>query len=158
MISRIYKVVTCTVLIAITLMVLLHISSRFIGSPIYGAEEIERYLFISMVFLSLALITRSDAHIRFDSVITKFPAGIKNIVQRIINGTCTLFFGLAFYSAINTMMRNFWNKTASISMPFVVFAMPAAVGFLLVTIEYFLKTVGPSSPGKDQLKNAEGEV
>ena len=155
MILRIYKAVTCFILFAMTFMVLLHIFTRFIGRPLIGAEEIERYLFISVVFLSLGLITRTEAHIRFDSVLAKFPTKIHNIIQRIINGTCTLFYGLASYSAITTILRNLETRTSSISMPFVVFALPAAIGFILITIEFFIKTVTPSIPNKDQFKNAE---
>ena len=158
MILRIYKGIVCSILIAMALLVLLSIFSRYIGRPLQGAEELLRYMFISMVFLSLGLIVRSDADIRFDSVLISLPKKIQNVLLRIINGTCTLFYGITSYSAIITIMRNLETRTPTTGMLFIFFALPATVGFILITIESFIKTVAPSKPGEDQLKNAKGNI
>ncbi|MCL1817329.1 MAG: TRAP transporter small permease subunit [Spirochaetaceae bacterium] len=148
MILRIYKGITCSLLFAIISLVLLHVFMRVIGKPLFRAEEIERLLFVSMVFLSLGFVTRTEGHIRFDSVLLFFPHRAQTIIQRFINGICALFFGLTTYSAVITLVSNSEAKTASLGIPFLVFALPAALGILLMTIEYLIKTVHPGIPKK----------
>jgi hypothetical protein len=47
-------------------------------------------------------------------------------------------------------MSNVEIKTASFGIPFIVFAMPATVGFLLMTIEYAVKVAVPGSKKKNE--------
>ena len=157
MLLRIYKGITCSLLFAIIFLVLLHVFMRVMGRPLFRAEEIERYLFISMVFLSLGFVTRNDSHIRFDSVLLSFPFGAQSVIQRFIDGICALFFGLTTYSAIITILTNMETKSASLGIPFPIFAIPAALGFLLMTIEFLVKAVKPRGFQKDPFRN-EGDT
>ncbi|MGI6030143.1 MAG: TRAP transporter small permease [Eubacteriales bacterium] len=120
-------------------LVLIHVFCRLIGSPLVWAEEVERYLLICMVYLSIGFTARHGGHISFDSVLNNMPPKLNKVVNIIINLLCIAVFAIITYSSVITMMNNLNNKTPVVGIPFVVFMMPLTIGFALSCIEAVLK-------------------
>lgn len=64
-------IVTGTTLI--TLVISLQIVLRFFDNPISWAEELARYLFIWVIYLSISYAIRDDRHIRITAAVSLLP-------------------------------------------------------------------------------------
>ncbi len=145
------KVLSVVCLFLMILSILVHVLFRLMGQPIIGAQELESYLFVFMVYISIGYVTREHGHIRFDTILSSLPHRAQAIVQRLIDGACAVVFGITTYSAIVTVLRNTANKTPTLGIPFTIFILPVILGFLIMTIEYLAYAVGPSSAAKDEV-------
>jgi TRAP-type C4-dicarboxylate transport system permease small subunit len=108
-------------------------------TSVIGLDELERYLFIVMVFMAIAFTERADGHIRFDSFLKALPQRINKAVQIAILTGSTFVFGVALYSAFISISRNMANKTPILEIPFFIFFLPTILGFLLITLTYLVK-------------------
>jgi len=142
------KVIGIICLYLTILSVLVHVFLRLISHPIIGAQELESYLFVFMVYISVGYVTREDGHIRFDTLLLSFPPRVQSVVRRILNGSCAMVFGITTYSAIVTMLTNAANKTPNLGIPFIVYILPMIVGFFLMTIEYSIYALSPHVDAK----------
>ena len=142
------KVVGIICLYLTILSVLVHVFFRLTSHPIIGAQELEGYLFVFMVYISVGYVTREDGHIRFDTLMLSFPPRVQSIFRRVLNGGCAMVFGVTTYSAIVTMLTNTANKTPNLGIPFTVYILPMIVGFLVMTIEYSIFALSPNADAK----------
>ncbi|WP_158084399.1 TRAP transporter small permease [Marispirochaeta aestuarii] len=136
---RIDRIISYILLFSITFLVLIHVFCRLISRPLYGAEEMERYLFVSMVFLSLSYVAQSDSHIRFDSLISLLNPKLRRVVDTIIYFLCVIVFAITTVSGVATIIGNAHTRTASLGIPFIVLSLPAVIGIFLMTVSYLRK-------------------
>lgn len=136
-------------LFLIILSVLTHVIFRLLNHPLVGAEELESYLFVFMVYISIGYVTREHSHIRFDTILLLLPPRARMILERILNGACAVIFGIATYSSIVQTATNTVNKTAVLGIPYTAFFLPTSVGFLLMTVEYAIYTVRPAADNNE---------
>jgi TRAP-type C4-dicarboxylate transport system permease small subunit len=108
-------------------------------TSIIGLDELERYLFIVMVYMAIAFTERVDGHIRFDSFLNALPQQINKAVRIAILTGSAFVFGVALYSAFISIARNTANMTPILEIPFFIFFLPTILGFLLITLTYLYK-------------------
>lgn len=107
-------------------------------APLVGAEELVRYFLICIIFLGAPYAARSGGHIRMEEFQNKLPAPLRAAVRLLSHLSSVLVFGFISFSALLSLLQNLNNKTATLSMPYWLFILPTAVGFVLLTIEYVL--------------------
>jgi TRAP-type C4-dicarboxylate transport system permease small subunit len=108
-------------------------------TSIIGLDELERYLFIVMVYMAIAFTERVDGHIRFDSFLNALPERVNKAVRLAILTGSFFVFGVALYSAFVSIFRNMANKTPILEIPFFLFFLPTILGFLLIALTYLFK-------------------
>jgi TRAP-type C4-dicarboxylate transport system permease small subunit len=125
---------------ALTALLFFQVVLRVVAdTSVIGLDELERYLFIVMIFMAIAFTERADGHIRFDSFLKAMPRGVNKAVRIAILSGSTFVFGVALYSAFVSIFRNMANKTPILEIPFLLFFLPTILGFLLITATYFYK-------------------
>ena len=125
-----------------TALLFFQVALRFlVGQSVIGLDELERYLFIALVYLSIAYTERTSGHICFDSFQNALPTHVRRIAKALTTICSLLLFGIALFSAIISMTKNLANKTPILGIPFFVFFLPITVGFLLMTLGYMIKLV-----------------
>lgn len=72
----------------ITSVISLQIVLRFFDNPISWAEELARYLFVWVIYLSISYAIRDDRHIRITAVLSLLP--------RVVQLICLIFADLIF--------------------------------------------------------------
>ena len=73
--------VTLTLLILLNLVVGAQVFARYVlNHSLFWSEELARYLFIWLVFLSAAMVLRQDRHIQVSAVVDRLPASMKRAV------------------------------------------------------------------------------
>jgi len=108
-------------------------------TSVIGLDELERYLFIVMVYMAIAFTERVDGHIRFDSFLNALPRRINKAMRILILTGSAFVFSVALYSAFISIARNMANKTPILEIPFFIFFLPTILGFLLITLTYLYK-------------------
>lgn len=108
-------------------------------TSVIGLDELERYLFIVMVYMAIAFTERVDGHIRFDSFLNALPERINKAMRIAILTGSAFVFGVALYSAFISISRNMANMTPILEIPFFIFFLPTILGFLLITLTYLFK-------------------
>ncbi len=73
--------VTLIILVLLNLIVGVQVFSRYVlNHSLYWSEELARYLFIWLVFLSAAVVLRKDRHIQVSVFVDMLPASIKRAI------------------------------------------------------------------------------
>lgn len=95
-----------------TALLFFQVALRFlVGQSVIGLDELERYLFIALVYLSIAYTERTSGHICFDSFQNALPTHVRRIAKALTTICSLLLFGIALFSAIISMTKNLANKT-----------------------------------------------
>lgn len=105
----------------------------FSFSSIWG-EEIVRYAFIYLVWISAAVGVRDRAHIRIDVLLSYLPPRAKALFY--IFGDCVMFFVaiIALYWSWETVMvsAKFGSVSHGLRLPMVWFLMAVPLGFAIM--------------------------
>lgn len=107
----------------------------FKGGFAWG-EEISRFGFVWLVFLSIPYAARNGRHIGIDFVRDKFPLIVRKLILIIFDITAIVMFGIFLRGAFDIVVhaKEFGDnaQTLSISMNWVHYA--AVIGYILIEI------------------------
>jgi len=103
--------------------------------PMSGAEELARYVLISLTFVASAYVTRDGGQIRMEEFQAMLPPRPRWLLQLVIELAGVAMFATLFVAAIITIAGNLNNQTATLEMPFWLFMGPLAAGALLLVVE-----------------------
>lgn len=134
-ISRSFYKISCLLLFIMPFPVFFDVLARYLFSKsIPGAIEIESYLLLIIVFLSLAYTQFHEGHIRIDFLISKFPEWARNIIDSCIYLICSLFFFLMSYQIFQRGLLKIQDQEISydLEIPTYIFWFIAALGTLLL--------------------------
>lgn len=71
-------------LIVMTILMFAEVLARYIfGSSFVWIEELVRYMFIWLTFISAAYVTATQSHIRVDVAISVFPKRVQPVIKKI---------------------------------------------------------------------------
>ena len=104
-------------------------------APLVGAEEFVRYLLIWLVFIGMPYTTRYGDQIKMEELQSFMPKWIRYPVRFLSITSAIITFGIVAVASIVTTLNNLQNRTATLSIPFLIFFLPTVLGFILVTIE-----------------------
>ena len=126
------------VLVAVTL---LQVYFRyFTNSSLDWSEELARYLFIWIAFLTGAIAVRRQAHIVVDVVVARMPAPVRRGLAVVTVALTLVFLGfLALYGA--SLVRVVWSQTTpglGISRGYVFLSVPLGATLMFVNLAEIL--------------------
>ncbi len=137
--GNIEKTVSVAILLTILLVLTYQIFMRYIFSNTpEWSEELSRYLFIWLIFLSGSFAVQKNAHIKIDSVEKIYPRKIKKIVFFLgdIVWLCISIFIL--YISTKFTIEQYFSGSMSIAlktnMAFAYAAIPIGYLFLIIRI------------------------
>ncbi|QGQ45131.1 TRAP transporter small permease [Metabacillus sediminilitoris] len=133
----------CVLLLAImTVLMFTEVVARYVfGSSFIWIEELTRYLFIWLTFVSAAYVTATKSHITVDVALSIFPKKVRPIIQKI-----GLLIWLAFSIVITyvgfeysfTMLEVGGNSpTLGIAKGFIYLGIP--LGYLCMTLRLIVQ-------------------
>lgn len=86
---------------AITLLVTLQVILRFVFSSGFAwGEEVSRFMFVWLMYISIAYATRNQRHIKVAFLVNKFPEAIKKKLMIVTDVLFLLFCVISFYATI----------------------------------------------------------
>jgi len=129
-------VIAFAIIVIVIIMTAQVIMRRVVGNALSWTEELARYLFIYIGFLSVSLTLRNESAIRIDMVMNLFPATVQKIVKILVQSILLVFFVYVTKVSIDifqTMTQT--SPTLRISMKWVYLA--EVIGFALAVIRLF---------------------
>lgn len=122
------------VLVAVTL---LQVYFRyFAGSSLDWSEELARYLFVWIAFLTGAVAVRRRAHVVVDILVVRLPPGLQRGLAVLTVGLTLVFLAfLALYGA--SLVRLVWTQTTpglGVSRGYVFLSVPVGAALMFVNL------------------------
>jgi len=131
---RLLEVVAGLLIGAITVLVTVQVFSRYVlnDTPPWS-EEVCRYLFIWASFLGACVAMGRASHLGVDSLVTRLPAGSREILRHAVNALVAVFCGLLVWqgAALVPAMASQRSPSMGISLQYVFAAVPIAALIML---------------------------
>ena len=128
---------TLIILVLLNLIVALQVFSRYVlNHSLFWSEELARYLFIWLVFLSAAMVLRQDRHIQVSAVVDRLPASMKRVVIILGDILMLAFVLVVFVEGIRlaNMVRTVLTAAMEIPWSFVYLGIILGMGLMLLAL------------------------
>jgi TRAP-type C4-dicarboxylate transport system permease small subunit len=103
-------------------------------APLMGAEELTRFMVICVILFPLAYTERCNGHIVMEELQNLLPSLIKKSLRFLIEFFTTAVYLVVTLSAIQVLINNANNMTATLEIPFWIFFLPNVLGFLGISV------------------------
>lgn len=127
------EVVMGVLLVGISCIILLQIVMRLLKMSLPWPEELARYFYVWLVFLSLAYTIRNRTNLRVDLLVNAFPAKLRRFMEVALQLINAAFLGTLFYHSFRVIsavkMSSQTSPALEIPMYLIYLIVPA--GFLL---------------------------
>ncbi|WP_084783221.1 TRAP transporter small permease [Bacillus dakarensis] len=131
------KLIIALFMITMTVLIFLQVVSRYVfGDSITWTEELSRYLFIWLIFLTIGVGFKENKHISIDIVLDLLPKILQKLIRQI---TYLLVFVVAALFVwegyvLVMQMQMFGQTSANLRLPMWWVYLSLPVGFFLSTI------------------------
>lgn len=103
--GAIEKVICGTLLVVMSCIIFLQIICRVLKYPLIWSEELGRFMFIWLIYMSACISTRRESHLCVD-ILPMIVKGRGKIIIKIISNTlCLCFFAFVVYYGIGVMQK-----------------------------------------------------
>lgn len=124
-------------LIVMTILMFTEVVARYIfGSSFIWIEELSRYMFIWLAFISAAYVTATQAHIRVDVALSVFPKKIQPIIKKV-----GLVIWLIFSAVITYVGFDYSITMLNVGGDSPALGLSKGIIYLGIPIGYFLMSV-----------------
>lgn len=134
---RLLELIAGLLIGAITVLVTVQVFARYVlnNTPPWS-EELCRYLFIWVSFLGACVATRRAAHLGVDSLVTRLPAGVREILRHAVTALIIAFTGLLVWqgAALVPAMAGQRSPSMAMSLQYVFAAIPIA-GVIMLALQ-----------------------
>jgi TRAP-type C4-dicarboxylate transport system permease small subunit len=107
-----------------------------VACSIIWAEELSRYLFIWLIFLSTAFGIKRKAHLSMDMILEKFHGRIKLVLNLAVSIMVSFFFVILGYYTLQVF--GIWTEKTSpvlgLSMAYVFLSLPVSTALILLNL------------------------
>ena len=135
-INKILEYLILSLLISITTLVFAQVILRMVASSIIWAEELSRYLFIWLIFLSTALGIKRKAHLSMDMILETFHGRIRLVLNLAVSTMVSFFFVILGYYTLQVF--GIWTDKTSpvlgLSMAYVFLSLPVSTALILLNL------------------------
>lgn len=106
------------------------------NSPLFFAEELSRIFFIWMCFWGFGYVTRQNNHIRITSLVEKFPAAMRRIIDLLINILGLAIFTWIFVNGVQYLNYVSIRRSSAMQIPmqYLVIVIPITAGITLIRL------------------------
>lgn len=94
------EVISCVLLITMTIVIAIQIALRFLGLPLAWTEEMARYMFVWLIYMSCALGVKRRKHIKVEFATLLFKEKGNFILALISNIIFMIFAGIITYNGV----------------------------------------------------------
>lgn len=140
---RIGEAIAIAMLLAVTALILLQVVAReFMNLGLPWADELARYGGLGIIFLAIPMLLQRDYHVKVSFFLLLAPGDVQRWLH-VINEVLTLAFCAMFLVAGYYFMQRAGRfSTPALSMPNLVFYLPAMLGIALMLLVAIDRVVG----------------
>lgn len=129
-------------LIIMTILMFTEVVARYVfGSSFIWVEELTRYLFIWLTFISAAYVTATQAHIKVDAAISLFPKKAQPTIKRIGLLIWLVFSIMITYVGFDysLTMLDVGGNSPALGLAKGIIYLGIPIGYLLMTIRLVMR-------------------
>ncbi len=126
-----------SLLLGVFLVILLQIISRYLPLPVpIWTEELSRWLWVWLVFVGIAEVERSDAHLKMDLVGGALPPRLRTAIGLVIDVVSLIVFAELLRIGYNGAVRAASAASVTLPVPMVFFyaAYPVGAVFIILRV------------------------
>lgn len=138
------EAVAMVMLAVVTALILLQILGREVlndGMP--WADELARLGGLGLIFLAAPLLLARDLHVKVDFFVNLLPPGARRATLRAVDLMTVLFCGLFLVAGWQFLQRAGRFSTPALSLPNLLFYLPAIVGVALLALVAVHRLLAP---------------
>lgn len=104
--AKIERAICCTLIVVMSCVIFLQIICRALKFPLVWSEELGRFMFIWLIYISVCVSTQRESHLCCDilPIIVRSPIG-KNVIKIVSNLLCMCFFVFIAYYGVGVMQK-----------------------------------------------------
>ena len=124
-------------LIALTLIMTLQIIMRYVFSnALSWPEELSRYCFVYITFLTLGYCVQRNSMLKLDVIQDILPAKVWSVLQVFVRIVTLIFFVLMFIYSLDLLasMRQTNRVSAALQIPYTFIYLSTVIGFALAVL------------------------
>jgi tripartite ATP-independent transporter DctM subunit len=104
------------------------------GKTIPGIIEIEEFMLVCIVFLSLAFMQKKKGHVAINILVSRFPEWAQPVVDCFVYLISTVIMVLVSYETIKNGLNKFGEVGFALEIPISIFVFVAAFGMILLSL------------------------
>jgi TRAP-type transport system small permease protein len=144
---RVGEAVAMVMLALVTALILLMIVGReLFRSGLPWADELARLGGLGLIFLTAPLLLARDGHVRVDYFVNMLPEPARLAMLRVVDVLTVAFCALFLIAGWLFLQRAGRFSTPALSLPNLLFYLPAIVGVLLLALVAVHRLVTPHPP------------
>lgn len=144
---RVGEAVAMVMLSLVTGLILLMIVGReLLQSGLPWADELARLGGLGLIFLTAPLLLARDAHVKVDFFVNRLPDGARRATLRLVDLLTVVFCALFLAAGWLFLQRAGRFSTPALSLPNLLFYLPAIVGTALLALVAVHRLFSPHTP------------
>jgi TRAP-type C4-dicarboxylate transport system permease small subunit len=141
------EAVAMVMLAIVTALILLMIVGReLLNEGMPWADELARLGGLGLIFLTAPLLLARDAHVKVDFFVNRLPEGARHAMLRVVDLLTVVFCGLFLVAGWFFLQRAGRFSTPALSLPNLLFYLPAIVGVALLALVAVYRLLSPRAP------------
>jgi TRAP-type transport system small permease protein len=142
-------IVTIVTSVILVIVVFLQVFFRYaLNSPLAWSEELARFIFIWLVFISSAVVLRDDSHMSMNFFVTMMSGKARAIVDIGSKVLISIFMIITMVQTLKIMKITASQTSPSLTIPMSIIYFSLFVGFALMLVDYATRII---------LKKREGD-
>lgn len=144
---RLGEAVAMVMLVVVTVLILLMVVGReLLQAGLPWADELARLAGLGLIFLTAPLLLARDQHVKVDYFVNRLPEGARHGVLRVVDALTAVFCGLFLVAGWLFLQRAGRFSTPALSLPNLLFYLPAIVGIGLLALVAVHRLLVPRAP------------
>lgn len=147
--NRVEDLLTIGITVLLVVVVFLQVVFRyFFNSPLAWSEELARYVFIWLVYISAAVVLRDDSHMSMDFFVTRMSEKFRVFVDIMTKILISIFMIICIVQSITLIRITLPQISPSLSIPMGLIYLALPVSFVLMLLDFLSRII---------LKKREGD-
>jgi TRAP-type C4-dicarboxylate transport system permease small subunit len=135
-------------LAVVTALILLQVVGReLLNDGMPWADELARLGGLGLIFLAAPLLLARDLHVKVDFFVNLMPEGVRRPALKLVDLLTVVFCGLFLVAGWFFLQRAGRFSTPALSLPNLLFYLPAIVGVALLALVAVHRLVTPHATG-----------
>ncbi len=142
LLNRVEDVVTIVVSVFLVIVVFFQVFFRYaLNSPLAWSEELARFTFVWLVFISAAVVARDDSHMSMNFLVNLMPQKMRVIIDILSKLLISIFMAITMWQTILIMRITASQTSPSLHIPMSLVYFSLFVGFALMLLDYATRII-----------------
>jgi len=142
MLGKMEDVVTIVVSVFLVVVVFCQVFFRYaLNSPLAWSEELARFTFVWLVFISAALVLRDDSHMSMNFFVNLMPEKVRATVDIVSKAIISVFMAITMGQTIKIMKVTASQTSPSLGIPMSLIYCSLFVCFSLMLIDFATRII-----------------